>query len=198
MSVPCLTHLRHETVKRLDALRSFKGRVYDSRLPQLRRGLLPAIRVYTTSATSTSLSISIPEFRTVALLAVQIVSEEATDPKLAEQVDAFIDVVRSRLLRDGKWLQLFERVVTIDTDFDRSVEGEWRTTTATLTFHLQYTEAWEPYVPDWLESMKLEVDVIEPAADPNIRFPGPDGRIEVDARFANPTPPAPSPADEQP
>src|SRR5580704_363675 len=192
--VPCLTKLRHETIERLTALPFFKH-VYDSRLPQLRRDLLPALRVYT-SASSQSLSISIPEFRTTASLLIQIVCEDTTDAKIAERVDRYCELVKARLLRDGKWLQLFERVLSIDTEIERSVEGEWRLTTATLTFSLQYTEAWEPFVPDWLESMKIEVDVIAPAADPNVRFPGPDGRIEVDARVTNKTKPPPSPIDE--
>jgi hypothetical protein len=193
-AVPCLTTLRHETIERLGTLPFFKH-VYDSRLPQLRRDLLPALRVYT-SATSQGLSISIPEFRTTAALVVQIVCEDTTDAKIAERVDRYCELVKARLLRDGKWLQLFERVLSIDTEIERSVEGEWRLTTATLSFSLQYTEAWEPFVPDWLESMKIEVDVIAPAADPNVRFPGPDGRIEVDARVTNKTPPPPSPIDE--
>jgi hypothetical protein len=192
--VPYLTTLRQETVERLAGLPVFKH-VYDSRLPQLKRELLPALRVYT-SATSQGLSISIPEFRTTAALVVQIVCEDTTDAKIAERVDRYCELVKARLLRDGKWLQLFERVLSIDTDIERSVEGESRTTTATLTFSLQYTEAWEPYVPDWLESMKIEIDVISPAADPNVRFPGPDGRIEVDGRVTNPKPPAPSPIDD--
>jgi hypothetical protein len=111
--VPYLTTLRHETVERLSGLPSFK-QVYDSRLPQLKRDLLPAIRVYT-STSSQGLSISIPEFRTTAALAVQIVCEDTTDAKIAERVDRYCEVVKARLLRDGKWLQLFERVLTIET-----------------------------------------------------------------------------------
>src|SRR5260370_34929068 len=107
--VPYLTTLRQETVERLAGLPVFKH-VYDSRLPQLKRELLPALRVYT-SATSQGLSISIPEFRTTAALVVQIVCEDTTDAKIAKRVDRYCELVKARLLRAGTWLQLFERVL---------------------------------------------------------------------------------------
>src|SRR5262252_2076997 len=167
----CITKLRQETVERLAELPVFRH-VFDSRLPQLKRGMLPAVRVYT-SSTADSVSINIPEFRTHVSLVTQVVCEGDTDSETAERIDRLCDIIKGRLLSDGDWLQLSERVVSMATDFDRDVTGEWRTTTGTITFVLQCTEVWEPNVPDWLESLKIEVDVIDPAADPNIRFPGP-------------------------
>ena len=203
MPLPCLTQLRQETASRLRTLPGvFKG-VYDSRLPQMKRELLPAVRVYTAAA-SQGLSISIPEFRTTASLVVQIVCEDSTDPALAERIDRYCDIVKGRLLSDADWLQIFERVLNIETEFDRQIEGEWRLTTATITFGIQYTEAWEPYVPDWLETVRTNIDVIDPAADPNTGepgtppnvpggypggYPGPDGRVEAEFIVVNPEPP---------
>lgn len=202
--VPYLTKMRQGTVERLASLPVFKG-VYDSRLPQLKRELLPAVRVYTTSQNMVGLSLSIPDFRTTAHLLVQIVCEDITDALIAERIDRYVEIVKARLLTDGEWLQLFERVLSIDTDVERNIEGESRLTYATLDFAVQYTCAWETYVPDWLESLDIRVDVIDPAADPNTGpfgtppnveggyrggYPGPDGRIEVDARFLNPNPPS--------
>jgi hypothetical protein len=202
LPLPALSQIRQETVSRLSAMGVFRN-VYDARLPQMKRELLPAVRVYT-SASSQGLSINIPEFRTTASLMIQIICEDSNDPSLAELVDRYCDIVKYRLLGDGDWLQLFERVTNIESEFDRTVEGEWRLTTATLVFSIQYTEAWEPYVPDWLQTVEIKVDVIDPAADPNTGppgtppnvdggypggYPGPDGRIEVDARVLNPTPP---------
>ena len=201
--LPFLTKLRQETVSRLATIPGVFRGVYDSRLPQIKRELLPAIRVYTASS-SEGLSISIPEFRSRASLVIQIICEDVTDPALAERVDRYCDIIKGRLLSDGAWLQIFERVLSIETEVDRTVEGEWRLTTATLSFTLQYTEVWEPYIPDWLESVHIKVDVIDPAADPNTGepgtppnveggypggYPGPDGRIEIDTRIFNPEPP---------
>lgn len=202
--VPYLTTLRQETVERLADLLPLFKHVYDSRLPQLKREMLPALRVYTTTHNMVGRSISIPDFQTTAHLLVQVVCEDITDAKIAERVDRYCEIVKARLMCDGKWLQLFERILSIDTEVERNVEGEWRLTLATLDFALQYSDALEPDIRDWLESVHLKVDVIDPAADPNTGppgtppnveggypggFPGPDGRIEVDARFLNPTPP---------
>jgi hypothetical protein len=201
--VPYLTTLRQETVSRIATLPGVFKRVYDSRLPAITREELPAVRIYTAAA-SQGLSISIPEFRTIAQLVIQIICEDITDAAIAERVDVYCDIVKARLLSDGAWLQLFERVLSIETEIERSVEGEWRSTVATLTFGIQYTEAWPPYIPDWLETVRIKVDVIDPAADPNTGepgtppnvpggypggYPGPDGRIEIDAGVINPTPP---------
>jgi hypothetical protein len=182
-----IAQLRQETVERLAEVPAFR-RVFDSRQPQLRRDLLPALRVYT-STTAQGLSISIPEFRATAQLVVQVVADDITDARSAETVDSLCEAVKTRLLCDPSWLVLFERVLSIDTEIERNVEGESRTTVATMTFALQYSEVYEPVIPDWLEKVRIDVDVIRPAADPNIRYPGPDGRIEVAAEFLNPEPP---------
>jgi hypothetical protein len=193
--LPFLTELRQQTISRLKTLPGIFRDVYDSRLPQLKRGMLPAVRVYT-AASSQGLSISIPEFRSTAQLIIQIIAEDGADPALAERMDRYADIVKARLLSDGVWLQLFERVLSIESEYDRTVEGEWRMTTVSLTFGIQYTEVWEPLVPDWLETVAIKVDVIDPAADPNTGnpgypggYPGPDGRIEIAATVINPQPP---------
>ena len=198
--VPFLTTLRKETVSRLAGLTTIFPRVYDSRLPQLKRELLPAVRVYTDSISHAGRSISIPDFKSTAHLLIQIVCEDITDALIAERLDTYCEVVKARLMGDGSWLQLFERIATIDTAIERNVEGEWRQTTATLDFALEYSCSWEPVVPDWLATVGIKVDVIDPAADPNRGepgtppnvdggypggYPGPDGRIEVEATFIN-------------
>jgi hypothetical protein len=195
--VPYVTKLRKETIARLIALPQFP-RVYDSRLPQLKRELLPALRVYTNSANYQGRSISIPDFKTTAHLIIQVICEDITDALIAERMDLYCELVKVCLMSDGKWLQLFERLLTIDIEIDRSVEGEWRLTTATIDFALEYSCSYEPVVPDWLQTVGMQVDVIDPAADPNTGppgtppnvdggyvggYPGPDGRIEVEGIF---------------
>jgi hypothetical protein len=201
MPTSAIATIRQETVERLAQLRPALFReVFDSRQPQLKREMLPAVRVYT-SSTSQGLSISIPEFRTTTSLVVQICAEDVTDAATALRVDELAEAVKVRLLCDPWWLRLFERVDSIDTEVDRNIEGEWRTSICTLTFHLQCTEAYQYEPPDWLEKIHLDVDVIDPAADPNTGppgtppnveggyvggHPGPDGRIEVAAEFLTP------------
>ncbi len=129
-----IAQLRQETVERLAEVPAFRH-VFNSRQPQLRRDLLPALRVYT-STTAQGLSISIPEFRATAQLVVQVVADDITDARSAETVDSLCEAVKTRLLCDPSWLVLFERVLSIDTEIERNVEGESRTTVATMTFAL--------------------------------------------------------------
>jgi hypothetical protein len=198
---PYITTLRKATV---DALTGLFPRVYDSRLPQLKRNLLPALRVYTTSENLRGRSISIPDFLTIGHIIVQIVCEDITDASIAEKIDLYVEIVKTKLLTDAKWLVLFERVDSIEIEMDRSVEGEWRLTTATIDFGVQYSTAYEPDIRDWLETVDMKIDVIDPAADPNTGppgtppnveggyeggYPGPEGRIEVHFPIVNPGPP---------
>jgi len=200
-----LATLRQETVARLAQVPAYK-RVYDARQPQLRRDMLPAVRVYT-SATSQGLSLTIPEFRTTTNLVVQIVCEDITDAATAERADELAEIAKWQLMGDGTWLTLFERILSLDHEVDRNVEGEWRSTSVTLTFAIQCTEAYAPDLSPpwdklpWLERTKVLVDVIDPAADPNTGppgtppnvpggyrggWPGPDDRIEVETDFVFP------------
>jgi hypothetical protein len=178
-----IAQLRQQTVERLAEL-PFRH-VFDSRQPQIRREMLPAVRVYTSSSAQ-GRSISIPDFLSTTTLVVQVVADDITDARSAETTDTLCEAVKTRLLCDPKWLVLFERVLSIDTEIERDIEGESRTTIATLTFALQVSEYYEPVIPDMLDHLHVDVDVIRPAADPNIRFPGPDGRIEVSADFLSP------------
>jgi hypothetical protein len=183
-----VAQLRQETVARLSDVPAFK-KVFDSRQAQIRRTDLPALRVYT-SQNATGRSINIPDFLTTTSLVVQIVADDITDARSAERVDDLCDAVKDRLLGDAEWLQLYEQITGISTEVDRNIEGEQRTTVATLTFDLTVSEWWEPRVPDTLEHIHVDVDVITPAADPNLKYPGPDGRIE--AVFDVHTPPQPA------
>lgn len=50
-------------------------------------------------------------------------------------------------------------------------------------------ETWEEYERDGLPSFTggtLRMDAIDPMADPNLKKPGPDGRIEHEARMESP------------
>lgn len=183
-----LAQLRQETVHRLAEMSASFRNVYDSRQVQLRRSMLPAVRVYT-SASAENLSINIQHYRVTTRLVVQIIAEDTNDPANAERVDDLCRQARMRLLTDPSWLGLFERVLSIDTALENNVEGESRTIIATMTFSLQETEVYEPVIADWFEKLRIGVDVYRPAADPNVRYPGPDGRIEIAGNLTMPGPP---------
>ena len=124
--------LRQRTVARLARLAAFRH-VFNSRQPMLRRDMLPALRVYS-SATAQGRSINIPDFLSTLNLVIQIVAEDITDACSAAVVDELCEAVKEELLSDPSWLVLSERVLSIDTEIERNVEGEQRTTVATLTW----------------------------------------------------------------
>lgn len=179
-----VAQLRQDTCERLGRLAQFRH-VFDSRQAQISRAMLPAVRVYS-SQSSEGRSINIPDFLTTTTLVIQIVAEDITDAKSAERIDHLCDDVKDWLLGDPEWLVGYERIMAMTTEVDRDIEGESRTTVATLSFTLTISEYYEPRIPDTLEQIHMEVDVIRPAADPNIKYPGPDGRIEVTANFLKP------------
>jgi hypothetical protein len=155
----------------------------------MKRELLPAVRVYT-SAASQGLSISIPEFRTTASLVVQIICEDSNDAALAERIDLYCDIVKGRLLSDADWLQIFERVLAIETEFDRQIEGEWRLTTATppsASIH----RAWSPTSPTgWRRCDQRRRD--RPGRRPQHRRAGTPPNVEGGYPAAIPAPMAES------
>jgi hypothetical protein len=176
-----IARLRQETVTRLAGLPGIR-RVLDSRQVQVRRAMLPAIRVYT-SASAENLSPNVQQYRTTISLVVQVIADDSTDADNAELVDDLCFAVKDRLLRDVKWLMLFERVLSFDTAIELNNEGDSRTVIGTLTFEIQESEVYEPIIEDDFERGEIQVDVIRPAADPNVKYPGPDGRIEAGSRF---------------
>jgi hypothetical protein len=189
-----VARLRQDTCERLARLPQFR-RVFDSRQAQISRGMLPALRVYT-SQNSIGRSINIPDFLTTTTLTVQVIAEDVTDAESAETVDELCDDVKDWLMGDPEWLVGYEQITSIITDVDRDIEGESRTTVATIAFALTVSEYYEPRIPDMLDHIHIDIDVIDPAADPNLRYPGPDGRIEavVDVSLVPPSP-VPEPAE---
>jgi len=186
ITVSYVARLRQDTCRRLEQLAQFR-RIFDSRQAQITRAMLPAARVYS-SQNSVGRSINIPDFLTTTTLVIQIIAEDITDARSAERVDQLCDDVKDWLLGDPEWLVSYEQITAMSTDIDRNIEGESRTTVATLSFSLTISEYYEPRIPDTLEEVHMEIDVIRPAADPNLRYPGPDGRIEADVPMKRPAP----------
>lgn len=178
-----VAQLRHAAVRLLDELGSFV-QVFDSRLAQISRDMLPVARVYT-AQNSVGRSINIPDFLATTTLTVQIIAEDITDEASAFRVDKLIHEVKEWLLGDPDFLQMYERVASIDTDIERSIEGESRTTVATVSFALTISEYYEPRVPDRLETVHMDIDMIRPW-DPNRAPIGPDGAIEATVLLPKP------------
>ena len=197
------------TADLLNELPFFQGNVFNSRMPVIRRDLLPCVRIYTASDQRATISQmnSTSGYLGLALLTVQITVEAAADPAASDLLDLYCDAVEIKLLQSQAWLCNVSLINSIDTLFESDVQGEMRTTTASITFAMKYQDVsgltGVPVITDTngqplgdLESVLLMIDAIDPAADPNTAghpteppdgypggYPGPDGRIEMSAVF---------------
>lgn len=192
--------LRQETADILAELPFFNGNVFNSRIPALRRDLLPCVRIYTSADQRDPISTlnGTTGYTGHCTLVVQVTAEAAADPAASDLVDLYVEACEVALMQRQSWQCFFELIERIETLYELDVQGETRVVTASLTFVGRYTDNGvtgipvEP-LPDLLR-VGLLVDVIDPAADPNTTghptlppdgypggYPGPDGRIEVGA-----------------
>jgi len=176
---------RQVTADLLAELPFFQGHIFNSRMPTLRRDLLPCARIYTGADQRASISQmnSTSGYLGVATLTVQVTVEAAADPAASDLLDLYCEAVEIKLLQSQAWLCNISLVTAIDTIFETDVQGEMRTTTANINFLLKYAPAAAngedpvtgvPVITDTngeplgdLESVLLMIDVIDPAADPN-------------------------------
>lgn len=208
-------HIREHTVAILQAAGTAAGdRVYPSPvLPWRRERPLPAIGVYTRDERGVA-----PDghghsgpflLRQSLELVIEALVETIGDPSSGQDeriridsqapLDALCAQISVALLTDPEWYAprgefpppLFDGLSTRSThvEFGRSDNSDRRTAAATITHVLTYGCLAVPSVKDNFTVAFFDVDVIDPAADPNIKYPGPDGRIEV-------TFTAPGPGDE--
>jgi hypothetical protein len=139
-------------------------------------------------------------------LVVEALVEIVTEPEMTPDdllridsqapLDDFCAEITLALLTNPEWYAprgtwpppLFDGLQsrTTHVEFGRVDRTDRRTAAAKMTHALLYGCVAEPVVRDKLLHAFFDVDVIDPAADPNIRYPGPDGRIEV--RFTAPGP----------
>jgi hypothetical protein len=210
---------RQVTADLLVELPFFKGNVFNSRMPVIRRDLLPCVRIYTAADQRASVSQmnSTSGYIGQSLLTVQVTVEAAADPAASDLLDLYCEAVEIKLLQSQAWLCNISLITSIDTLYETDVQGEMRTTTASITFALKYLDpagiTGVPVTPlDELANVLLLIDAIDPAADPNTTghpttppdgypggYPGPDGRIEVKALIPIPLePPEPQPPREPP
>jgi hypothetical protein len=202
--------LRDLAVQTLLGATDAADRVYPTPIMPWRRDRpLPAIGVYTLTergapmgmGNMTAIQLRQSLDLTIEAL-VEVVTDETLDADARQRIDtatpldelcAQISVALAQsFLTDRAWkiegLERFDRRY----DLARVDESDRRTAGATLTATLNYTCIAEPLITDNLLGLWFNVDVIDPAADPNTTghpttppdgypggYPGPDGRVEV-------------------
>jgi hypothetical protein len=227
--------IRERTVTLLTGRTAAGPRVYPTSILPWRPGPLPALGVYTLHEGSESLGTSGPfQFRQSLDLVIEAVTQTDTVPSdsaearhlidTAVMIDDLCEEIEAVLLgtvdwyllpRDpgtGKRAVLFESVGRWETriELGRVEDTDRRTAAATITAPIVFTCIHEPVIPDRYERMHVDVDVIDPAADPNTTghptvppngypggYPGPDGRIEMTLDLPRPTDPPFWPPEEE-
>jgi hypothetical protein len=103
---------------------------------------------------------------------------ESTDPVTTDEL---IKDVLDAVLCDPEWGMDYSRAPTMVTDYEYTDEGDIDVCAARIRMSVEWQEQYPPRLTETLNEVGFNVDVIEPAADPNLQYPGPDGRIEVQA-----------------
>lgn len=197
--------IREHTVAILQAAGTDAGdRVYPSPiLPWRRERPLPAIGVYTLDERGVAFDgkgNSGPfQLRQALELVVEVLVELPTDSTLDQDarlrldtqatLDAMCAQITVALFGNPEWYAprgtfpppLFDGLQsrTTHVQFGRVENTDRRTAAASITHVLLYACVAEPVIVDDFVLAYFDVDVIDPAADPNIKYPGPDGRIEL-------------------
>lgn len=159
--------------------------VYDSRKIPLERDELRAISVFTLGEDGAGSNpfMTSPEFQLSVRLTIEAEIEGKDDATLALQIDNFCDEICAAIFTTPAWVSEVQGIDNFSIDFNLDAKSDKRTAGATIGMDVALTKRWEPVIPDRLEKIHVKVDVIDPAADPNLQYPGPDGRIEVEAEF---------------
>jgi hypothetical protein len=196
--------IRLATVAVLKAAQTDAGdRVYPTWILPYRRELpLPAIGVYTLDESGEGINGAVAgafQFHYALKLVIELVaaSSDATlEPAARLMLDsqAGLDVLCEQVsdatlrnpawykyIHDGRICQRFSGIDRWDTALvaGRVEDTDQRTMGAQISATLRFERQWDPIITDDFCRLNLDVDVIDPAADPNIKYPGPDGRIEV-------------------
>lgn len=169
--------IREYVVQRLRQNASVKSlvgaKIYDSKVTPFVGKELPGINVVTRTQNATSRSINIVSFQATLDLRVEIYVTEMAG--WAAKADAIAEAVEKCLLSDPEFTKEISELETYDVEYSLSDQGARPTVVEILSFKLSYFQTYRPTITDNLNSVDIDVDVIDPIADPH---PGPDGRIE--------------------
>lgn len=159
--------------------------ISDSKATAWARNALPGINVVIQNQTGECASSHIPSFNFSIRLNVEIYVQ--TNDGWAAKADEIAEQVEKALFCDQTLGGYLVNNSAYDVEYSNYGTGEQPIAVEILSFSFRASEQYKPDIGDAddFDKMHLEVDVIEPIADP---CPGPDGRIEfvIDSNFAEP------------
>lgn len=159
--------IRQAIVTGLTGITDAGANVFDSRMPPWQPSELPALTVYSQLAVETNLSMGNPFVRRTETVVVEASVSGTSDVDTAEALDDLEAQVKAFILTDTTWSGDLEKINSITVQRRRDIESAKRTMMAQIAIDLSYVIAYEPVVPDDLETIHLEV--VEPTATPRVR-----------------------------
>ncbi len=171
------TKIRELTVKLLkqnaEVVRLVGKNIKDSKANSFEARGLPGINVVTPRQNGTGRSLSIFSTETTLTLNVEIYVH--TMDGYQRKADEIAEAVENALLCNPEFQALTSQLQTYDVENSIYDQGAKPIVVQILSFTLKFNEQWLVKVEDELKTVGIDVDVIDPIADP---APGPDERIE--------------------
>jgi len=163
---------------------------FDTLETPLERNELPAIAVSTLTSSEEGQDpfMTDLDFTASVDLTIEVAMDGKSDGQLISDLDDKCDAVKEWLLSDSAWLRPIQGIKSVVTTIQTNALTDKRTAIGTIKMDVTVRAIYQPRVPDDLKSVRIKVDVIDPIADPNLHYPGPDGRIEAELRIENLSP----------
>lgn len=171
------TKIRELAVKLLKENKNvakFVGKnIQDSKASPFESRNLPGINVVTPSQNGSSNSIGSISTNNTLKLNIEIYVHALDGYQ--RTADDIAEAVERALLCNTEFQSLTSQLQAYDVENSIYDQGAKPIVVQILSFTLNFTEKWDAIVEDDLKEINIDVDVIDPIADP---APGPDGKIE--------------------
>lgn len=187
--------LRLRTIAALKAAKRFRQDcLHDSKKLPVEPADLPACVVHTLTSSEEGQNpfMTDLDFTASVMLSIELAMDGISDGQLMADLDDIAELTVDDLLCEPTWLAGLQGIESVITTITQDDSTEHRTIIARIEIAVVVRNIYKPRVTDDFTSVDIKVDMIDPAADPNIRYPGPDGRIEARMLINNLPPPDPA------
>lgn len=136
---------------------------------------LPGINVVTQNQSAENKSLNVMRFEASLTLNVEIYISQMRN--YTDRADEIAEAIEEALLSNPEFTSLLSNVSSYNVEYSTYDQGARPILLEILSFNLTYIQEYKPEITDTLDKIHVDIDVIEPIADP---APGPDGRIEFE------------------
>lgn len=147
--------------------------IFDSKVTPFEGKSLPGINVVTIRQDATGRSLNVQSYECTLKANIEIYVSPLAN--WTAKADAIAEAVENALMTDVEFTKLFSKAENFTVEYSMYDQGARPIVVEILSFSLSYFEEYHVTVGDDYTKTHVDVDVIEPIADP---APGPDARIE--------------------